>query len=79
MSSSASSDDHSRSDGSSAREDEPAEKSARPPGADPPRSVLAELLYRRVPQVLAGYLGVTWTLFELMQWLTEQYLISPYL
>jgi tetratricopeptide (TPR) repeat protein len=36
-------------------------------------------LYRRVPQVLAGYLGVTWTLFELMQWLTEQYLISPYL
>jgi len=32
-----------------------------------------------VAQVLAGYLGVTWTLFELMQWLTERYLISPYL
>lgn len=43
------------------------------------RSFLDELLYRRVPQVLAGYLGVTWTLFELMQWLTEQYLVSPYL
>jgi len=63
------------------------------PGADTPReqprspdredagraSVLGDLLYRRVPQVLAGYLGVTWTLFELMQWLTSQYLISPYL
>lgn len=42
-------------------------------------SFLDELLYRRVPPVLAAYLGVTWTLFELMQWLAEQYLISPYL
>jgi len=41
--------------------------------------VLGDLLYRRVPQVLAGYLGVTWTLFELAQWLTNQYLVSPYL
>ena len=41
--------------------------------------MLGDLLYRRVPQVLAGYLGVTWTLFELAQWLTNQYLVSPYL
>jgi len=47
----------------------------RPPDA----SFVGNLLYRRVPQVLAGYLGVTWTLFELAQWLTDQYLISPYL
>ncbi|MCS4201470.1 tetratricopeptide repeat protein [Salinibacter ruber] len=42
-------------------------------------SLISDLIRRRVPQVLAGYLGVTWTLFELMQWLTEQYLISPHL
>jgi CheY-like chemotaxis protein len=40
---------------------------------DPEHTVLSDLLYRRVPQVLGGYLGVTWTLFELAQWLTEQY------
>lgn len=45
----------------------------------PDASFVGNLLYRRVPQVLAGYLGVTWTLFELAQWLTDQYLISPYL
>lgn len=43
------------------------------------RSLLGDLIRRRVPQVVAGYLGVTWTLFELMKWLTNQYLISPYL
>jgi len=43
------------------------------------RSLISDLIYRRVPQVLAGYLGVTWTLFELMQWLTDNYLVSPYL
>ena len=50
-------------------------------GHDDPerRSVLGDLLYRRIPQVLAGYIGVTWTLFELAKWLTNQYLISPYL
>ncbi len=42
-------------------------------------SIVGDLIRRRVPQVLAGYLGVTWTLFELMQWLTDQYLVSPYL
>jgi len=64
----------------------------RPPGVSPSSagskadhedteraSVLGDLLHRRIPQVLAGYLGVTWTLFELMKWLTNQYLISPYL
>lgn len=43
------------------------------------KSLVEDLIRRRVPQVLAGYLGVTWTLFELMQWLTDQYLVSPYL
>jgi len=78
MSSSAS-DDHSRPGDPPAGGEASAPESARSPGADPPRSFLDELLYRRIPQVLAGYLGVTWTLFELMQWVTERYLISPYL
>ena len=42
-------------------------------------ALISDLIYRRVPQVLAGYLGVTWTLFELMQWLTDNYLVSPHL
>ncbi|MCS3751083.1 CheY-like chemotaxis protein [Salinibacter ruber] len=46
-------------------------------GPNPERTVLDDLLYRRVPQVLAGYLGVTWTLFELAQWLAEQYAVPP--
>jgi len=47
--------------------------------ARPQRSLLSDLIRRRIPQVLAGYLGVTWTLFEFMKWLTNQYLVSPYL
>jgi len=39
----------------------------------PARTVLSDLLHRRVPQVPAGYLGIAWTLFELTQWLSEQY------
>lgn len=42
-------------------------------------SLISDLIRRRIPQVLAGYLGVTWTLFELLQWMTDRYLISPYL
>ncbi|MFB6230099.1 MAG: tetratricopeptide repeat protein [Salinibacter sp.] len=59
--------------------DEPAGDAFERPKGSPERTFLGELVYRRVPQVLAGYLGVTWTLFELSQWLTDQYLVSPYL
>ena len=58
---------------------EPAGEASERPRRDPERTFLGELVHRRVPQVLAGYLGITWTLFELSQWLTEQYLVSPYL
>lgn len=56
----------------SARPESSEEDSARP-SPEPGRSALGNLLYRRVSQVLGGHLGVTWTLFELTQWLTEQY------
>lgn len=52
---------------------------SRPETSSADGSLISDLIRRRVPQVLAGYLGVTWTLFELMQWLTEKYLISPHL
>lgn len=51
----------------------------RRPDTNRSRSFLDELLRRRVPQVLAGYLGVAWTLFELLQWMADQYLLSPHL
>ena len=76
---SASPDDHPQPGGPSGSEGASAEGRPHRPDAPPDRSFFGALLYRRVPQVLAGYLGVTWTLFELMQWLTEQYLLSPYL
>ena len=52
---------------------------SRPETSSADGSLISDLIRRRVPQVLAGYLGVTWTLFELMQWLTENYLVSPHL
>jgi hypothetical protein len=58
---------------------EPAGEASERSRRNPERTFLGELVHRRVPQVLAGYLGITWTLFELSQWLTEQYLVSPYL
>ena len=79
MSSPASPDDHPQTGGPSGSKGASAEDRSHRPDSAPDRSTLGALLYRRVPQVLAGYLGVTWTLFELMQWLTEQYLLSPYL
>lgn len=79
MSSPASPDDHPQPGGPSGSKGASAEDRSHRPDSAPDRSTLGALLYRRVPQVLAGYLGVTWTLFELMQWLTEQYLLSPYL
>ena len=72
-------EDQSRPDDPSALRGERPEAAPGRPNAAPRRSYFDELLHRRVPQVLAGYLGVTWTLFELMQWLSEQYLVSPYL
>lgn len=56
-----------------------AQNQANRPGKRASGSLISDLIERRVPQVLAGYLGVTWTVFELMQWLTDQYLISPHL
>lgn len=42
-------------------------------------ALISDLIERRVPQILAGYLGATWTVFEMMRWLTDQYLVSPHL
>ncbi len=73
------SDDHSRPEGPSNGGGERSGPVSGHPGTASRRSFFDELLYRRIPQVLAGYLGVTWTLFELMKWSAEQYLISPHL
>lgn len=75
-----SSEDHSRPDSPSGSTGKrPKGQPERRPDTDLRRSFLDELLRRRVPQVLAGYLGAAWTLFELLQWMANQYLLSPYL
>ena len=38
-----------------------------------------DLLSRRVPQILGGYLAGSWIIFEFVQWLVGHYTISPYL
>ncbi|WP_263787983.1 LytR/AlgR family response regulator transcription factor [Salinibacter grassmerensis] len=58
-------------------EPRPSEDNSVRSSPEPGRSALGDLLYRRIPQVLGGYLGVTWTLFELTQWLAEQYPVPP--
>jgi len=43
------------------------------------RSLLKELLQRRVPQILGAYLAGSWVIIEFVDWLVRRYLISPYL
>ena len=46
----------------------------------PERTTLfKDLLSRRVPQILGGYLAASWIILEFMDWLTGRYPISPHL
>ncbi len=43
------------------------------------RSFFKELLIRRVPQFLGGYLAASWVIIEFMDWLVNRYPLSPYI
>jgi hypothetical protein len=48
--------------------------------ANPTRtSFIKDLLSRRVPQILGGYLAASWVIIEFMDWLVKRYTISPHL
>ncbi len=38
---------------------------------------LKDLLARRVPHILGGYLAASWIILEFMDWLVRRYPISP--
>jgi len=42
-------------------------------------SIIKDIWQRRVPQILALYLGACWAIIEFVTWLTQQYLLSPHL
>jgi tetratricopeptide (TPR) repeat protein len=42
-------------------------------------SFFRELLARRVPQFLGGYLAASWIIVEFLDWLVNRYPLSPYL
>lgn len=42
-------------------------------------SFFKDLISRRVPQILGGYLAASWILLEFMDWLVRRYPISPHL
>ena len=42
-------------------------------------SFVKELLKRRVPQILGIYLATSWAIIEFLDWLIEQFSVSPYL
>ena len=37
------------------------------------------ILDRRIPQILGLYIGGAWTLFGILQWMVNRYVLSPYL
>ena len=45
----------------------------------PPRSLFAQVIHRRIPQVLGLYLGGSWALIQFVDWIVHRYLLSPYL
>ena len=48
--------------------------------ANPTRtSFIKDLLSRRVPQIMGGYLAASWVIIEFMDWLVRRYTISPHL
>jgi len=49
------------------------------PGLQAHQSIFRDLLSRRVPQILGGYLAGSWIIFEFVQWLVSHYTISPHL
>ena len=42
-------------------------------------SFIKDLLSRRVPHILGGYLAASWIILEFMDWLARRYPISPHL
>jgi glucose-6-phosphate-specific signal transduction histidine kinase len=40
---------------------------------------LKDLLQRRVPQILGIYLGASWAIIEFLDWMINQFSISPHL
>ena len=42
-------------------------------------SFIKDLLSRRVPHILGGYLAASWIILEFMDWLVRRYPISPHL
>jgi len=42
-------------------------------------SFIKDLLSRRVPQIMGGYLAASWVIVEFMDWLVRRYTISPHL
>ena len=42
-----------------------------------PKSFFRDILSRRVPQILGGYLAGGWIILEFMDWLVRRYPISP--
>ena len=42
-------------------------------------SFIKDLLSRRVPHILGGYLAASWIILEFMDWLVKRYPISPHL
>ena len=56
------------------------EKSGSEKSAPPIRtSFFKDLLSRRVPQIVGGYLAASWIILEFMDWLVKRYPISPHL
>ena len=51
------------------------EKPAQPSGTP----FFKDLLSRRVPHILGGYLAGSWIIFEFVQWMVGHYTISPHL
>ncbi len=49
------------------------------PDAGTPPGFFQSLLDRRVPQIAGLYFGIVWTAFEVVGWLINRFVLSPYL
>jgi TolB-like protein len=58
---------------------EPKESGSEKPAQPTRISLFKDLLSRRVPQILGGYLAASWIILEFMDWLVRRYPISPHL
>ncbi len=58
---------------------EPEEPGSENPEQPTRTSLFKDLLSRRVPHILGGYLAASWIILEFMDWLVRRYPISPHL